>query len=278
MIMNENNGFEIRNLILFFVIAIGFSWIFWIPRIFYPPGSSPFIDFLYSPFNPAAWGPLIAALLLTYLNKGPENIKDLLKRGIDLSFKKKWLIPIFLLFPVITLIALVIAIIFEGFVPELIWATSPYILIFIFIYIFLLGGPLQEEYGWRGYALERLQVRYNAFTSSLIMGIAWVIWHLPLFFTPTSTLFYNRPIWGFVVSIMLISILMTWIYNNTKRSILACMIFHTTVDFAHVVLPAVESDTGGVSYVTLLIIVVVIVLLIWGYKRLVKQSLEFKVD
>lgn len=67
------------------------------------------VDFLFSPFNPAAFGPLVSALSLTYLNGGARGVKNLLKRGVDCGFQKKWYIPIFLLFPTITDGALLLA-------------------------------------------------------------------------------------------------------------------------------------------------------------------------
>ena len=62
----------------------------------------------------------------------------------------------------------------------------------------LIIGPLSEEIGWRGYALERLQTRWNALTSSLIVGLVWALWHLPLFMmVGTSQYEFGRPVHWF---------------------------------------------------------------------------------
>ena len=73
---------EDRNLILFYLITIAFTWFFWISEILAMQGrlgSSIFIDFLLSPNNPAAWGPFVGALVLTLWKKGKEGVFELLK-------------------------------------------------------------------------------------------------------------------------------------------------------------------------------------------------------
>ena len=86
---------EDRNLWLYFLIAFVFSWLFWAPQALISTGllSAPSIlaNFLFSPF--------VSAISLSYLSKGVEEVKDLLKRGVDYRFKAIWYIPIFCLFP-----------------------------------------------------------------------------------------------------------------------------------------------------------------------------------
>jgi membrane protease YdiL (CAAX protease family) len=86
----------------------------------------------------------------------------------------------------------------------------------------LFFGPVPEELGWRGCALDRLQERDSALISSLIIGGTWALWHLPLFFiagTYQHGLGVGTPaFWLFMVTKFPDSILMTWIYNNTRRS------------------------------------------------------------
>ncbi len=77
-----------------------FSWVFWIPNAWGAHGvalPAGLTDFLASPLNPAAFGPLFSALLLTFLQQGGKGVLHLLKRGIDFRFKKIWLIAILLL-------------------------------------------------------------------------------------------------------------------------------------------------------------------------------------
>jgi len=84
---------------------------------------------------------------------------------------------------------------------------------------------LEEEFGWRGYALDRLQAHYSALLSSVFLGIVWGLWHLPLFFMSGQDIYHSVPIPAFILGTIFLSILFTWIYNNTGRSILAVLIF-----------------------------------------------------
>jgi len=273
--MTTTDTFEIRNLILFYVVAFGFSWAFWIPEALFFAGilpASPITDFLTSPDNPAAWGPMVAALLLTYKKGGLSGVRNLLARGVDRKFKPIWYAVIFLLMPLITFISLLAAMGLEGYVPVFEWIEFPIALIIAFFYILLLGGPLQEEFGWRGYALDRFQGRFDALTSSLIVGLMWGLWHLPLFFMPTHTVYYNRPIWGLVISTIFLAVLFTWVYNNTNGSILAALLFHTIFNWSHYVFPVLQTDLGATAFLVLQFVAVVIVVLFWGYKRLVRDE------
>jgi membrane protease YdiL (CAAX protease family) len=173
------------------------------------------VNFLFGSLQPAAFGPLVAAFFLTYWNERINGVKTLLKRAVDLRFGKVWLIPTILLLPLITGGALLIAILSREAIPDLFWTSNPLVLVVIFVYMLFLGGPVEEEFGWRRYALDRLQAKWNALISSVILGFMWRIWHLPLFFGTEEEIIYQTPIWGLVVTTILLTILMTWVYNNT---------------------------------------------------------------
>lgn len=275
--MMKQNRSENRNLWLFFLIALAWSWLFWIPTALVAQGLSvPSVleSFLLGPFNPAAWGPFIAAFLLTYLNEGGQGIKRLLKRGVNFRFGKAWYLVIFFLFPALIGGALLLAVLSGGPVPELTALSNPLRIPIVFTFLLFLGGPLQEEFGWRGYALDRLQARWNSLASSIILGFIWGAWHLPLFFIVRQELYYQRPIWGLVllIGLVLVSILFTWLYNNTGGSILAALLFHTMFNLSHYLFPTLQSDLGGLYLFVLGFIMVIVVLIIWGPKRMVREK------
>jgi membrane protease YdiL (CAAX protease family) len=265
--------FVSRNLWLYFLIAFVFSWIFWIPQALISSSlllvPSIFVDFLFGPFNPAAFGPLVSSFSLTYLNEGKEGIKNLLKRGVDYKFKKTWYVPIFFLFPIITGGALLLAMLSGESLPELSVLSNPFLIAVGFVYIFFLGGPFQEEWGWRGYALDRLQARWDALISSLILGVIWGSWHLPLFFI-SGTIQSQTPIWGFMILILCGTILFTWLYNNTGGSILAAMLFHTMNNLSFFIFPTLETILGGLYLLILNVVFATAILIIWGPKTLVR--------
>jgi membrane protease YdiL (CAAX protease family) len=86
----------------------------------------------------------------------------------------------------------------------------------------LLGGPLGEEAGWRGYALPRLQRRFSPLTSSLLLGFLWANWHLPLILAHV----YNVTWWQFVAVTMAASVLFSFGFNLSGGSTLCAIVVH----------------------------------------------------
>jgi len=107
--------------------------------------------------------------------------------------------------------------------------------IFGFLSVLLLMGPISEELGWRGYWLESLGKQFNLFTTSLIIAVTWVLWHFPLFHIAGSPLagLSSDPLRMvvFLGRVLPISILFTWVYCCSNRSILAAILFHLTINF-----------------------------------------------
>lgn len=266
-----------NKLIHFLLITFVFSWAFWIPKALVAQGTintsivTDILDFL----NLGAYGPLVGAFIITYIYEGKSGVLKLLKRAVSIQFKKRWFIPILLLMPVITAGALFVAYITGGTVPDLPLLYAPHLIVYWFVYLFLLGGPLQEEFGWRGYALDKLQSKNSALTSSLLLGFIWALWHMPLNFTEGIGDQYSlviSTIIGSIISLMLISVLFTWIYNNTGKSILAAMLFHASMNLSTFKLfPVFESEQALPFYTLFIFITVIIVLIVWGKKTLVKK-------
>jgi len=272
--MTKLNKSETRNLILYFVIAYGFTWLFWILKALAMRGllgSSILVDFLASPNNPAAWGPLVSAVLLIWLNERGRGVIRLLKRGVDYRFAKVWWIPIILIFPIISGGALLVAILAGESIPALFWISSPFLIVVNFVVYLLTGGPLQEEFGWRGYALPRLQGRFNALISSIILGFMWGLWHLPYFFIGTEII-YAYGVLPLIFSDILLAILLTWLYNNTGGSILVSLVFHNMFIMSTDMFPALKTQVGSLFYLIFFIAAVIAVVAIWGPRRMVRKT------
>ena len=109
-----------------------------------------------------------------------------------------------------------------------------------FVSTFILGGPLGEEPGWRGFALPRLQPLHGPLVGSIILGILWALWHLPLFWSGVWTPPTIPNIVMFILMITALTIIMTWVFNNAKGSLLITMLMHASFNtFAdHIVVPA----------------------------------------
>jgi membrane protease YdiL (CAAX protease family) len=100
---------------------------------------------------------------------------------------------------------------------------------FVFLQQTLVGSSMGEELGWRGYLLPRLQRRFGALVASVVLGLIWGLWHLPLALTPgdvRSETFFGWTLLGLVAA----AILFTWVYNNTRGSLLIALLFHTAIN------------------------------------------------
>jgi membrane protease YdiL (CAAX protease family) len=271
--MANPNRSETRRIILFFLIAYGFTWVFWISEALATRGllgSSILVDFLLSPYNPAAWGPFVSAILLTFWFQRGRGVLSLLKRGVEYKFAKKWWVPTILLCPLIIGGALGIAALVGNSIPELYWISDPALILVNFVLILFTGGPLQEEFGWRGYALPRLQRKFNALVSSIVIGFMWGLWHLPYFFIGTE-LTYAYGIIPQIITAILLSILLTWLFNNTGGSVLVALIFHNMFNLSNDMFPALQTQLGSPLFLVFFSVAAVTVVVIWGYKRLVRE-------
>jgi membrane protease YdiL (CAAX protease family) len=131
----------------------------------------------------------------------------------------------------------------------------------------LVFGPIPEEPGWRGYALDGLQARTSALGASLILGVVWSLWHLPLFFIPGTWQaeqvgLGTQRFWLYMLSIVVESSLYTWVYNNTQRSILAAILFHFSGN-AFGELFALSDRAERLAFFVALVAVLCVVI-IWG--------------
>lgn len=235
--MNEKTPHN--GLFLFLLIAFLWSWILWIPGILNSYGIE--VPGIFLAIGMAAvFGPTFSALIVTALNEGKTGVKNILKRGISFNFNKKWLIPVLLLAPATAGLSFLVSVMVTGdsiAMPSL--AMIPQLIIMFFV-----GGPLAEEFGWRGFALDKLLSRMGVIKASLLLGLIWGIWHLPLHFISGSVQEYI-PAWAYILIICTSSVLFTWIYLKTERSIMAAMLFHWSVNLGNMVFPYWQA--GGQS-------------------------------
>jgi membrane protease YdiL (CAAX protease family) len=124
-----------------------------------------------------------------------------------------------------------------------------------------------EETGWRGYALPRLQKRYNRLTTNILLTLGWAVWHIPLFlYRPGYSGMGLGAIIGWVFSLFAGTILLTWLYNGSRGSILIAALFHAMIDVAF------TSAAAGTVAVNIMGAVVscwaILVLLFLGEQRL----------
>jgi membrane protease YdiL (CAAX protease family) len=126
--------------------------------------------------------------------------------------------------------------------------------------VLLLGGPMGEEFGWRGLALPVLQDRLGWRAASLGLGLVWGVWHLPLFFID-GTAQAHIPLALFLLSVVAMSVVLAWLVNRTAGGVVAALLFHTAVNFWPSVVPVLPTETSYRAYALVVAMLVVLALL-----------------
>src|SRR5919107_462341 len=135
------------------------------------------------------------------------------------------------------------------------------------------GSALGEEIGWRGYALPRLQARRSALSASLIVGVFWAFYHLPLFFTGQA---FRSPsiLVPFVISGIALSVILTWVYNSTGGSLLLVVLLHATANLPLTLLLEPLGSQAMVPFlffVGLMVVAAIVVVIVAGPKHLSRK-------
>jgi membrane protease YdiL (CAAX protease family) len=177
----------------------------------------------------AGMGPLLAALVVVSHEAGGNGRRALLGQLLRWRVPRRWY-AVALLGPVVGILAAYALWVATGGAPPPAKALAQWPLIPVyFVYILLFGGGVDEELGWRGFALPRLQDRYGALVASVVLGVFWAGWHIPAWFIPGSGQdLVSFPV--FVVSVIGAAVVFTWLYNSTGGALCLVILFHTVFD------------------------------------------------
>jgi membrane protease YdiL (CAAX protease family) len=225
-------------LITFFTLANGISWLAWTPYILSLDGLG-ILHFRYpdliagnqlTAILPGAYlGPLAAAFTVTSITEGREGLRRWRKRLFKVRAGLRWYAFALLAVPV----AIMLGTLAMPGVNEIVTLPSVMVLavyVPMLVLQFFTTG-LAEEPGWRDFALTRLQNRHRPMVATLILGVLWTMWHLPLFLTPWAGPDVDLIVIArFAVSAMSMSFLITLVYNKGRQSLPLVMVLHATVN------------------------------------------------
>ena len=255
----------------FFGLAYLLTWVFWGTQVAEAQG---WLNF-HLPQNLGYWGLATAAYLMAFLTGGWPAVKDLLSRLVRWRVDVQWYV-IALVFTNIIGLAAAGLVTLTGS-PSHIGEDLPAAQLAPF---FLVNFPLflfTEETAWRGFALPRLQKQYSALRASVILGVGWGLWHLPLFMIPgtfQARFPFPGPLasWlGFVILIVPMTILTTWLFNHTRGSVLIAALFHTATNVGLVFWGVLTHElTLFVAYAGLLWLTAAIVIYVEKPARLAR--------
>lgn len=218
-----------KQLIVFFILACFFSWLIQIPLALSTQGvvswKLPLTLHLLS-----AYGPLLAAFIVTGFNSGWYGVSDLASRMVRWRVGWRWVIFVIFGPLVFFLLAILIQRIASGS-WEAVYAFGkveelPGLSWFAGWLVWILTFGFGEETGWRGFVLPRLQTDYNAMRATLILWIFWALWHAPQFFYNFEMSLLGAL--GFLVGMAAGAVLLTGLYNGTGGSILIVALWHGT--------------------------------------------------
>ena len=167
-----------------------------------------------------------------------------------------WLVALFLV-AVISVIGIGVTVAFGGEVPEWPGAGLSVKTWFLFalrsaMFTFLVV-TVGEEPGWRGWMQPELQKRFSPLTTSILVGLVWGLWHLPLFF---NGLYLGGPvgIFGYLIMCPALAVIFTWLYNGAGGNLLLALVLHTAFNNTSRVMPATnEAAWVGLALVIILI-------------------------
>lgn len=222
--------------------------------------------------------PSLVAIALVARASGSAGVQALLRRLLEWRVGARWYVFAIGFLLALKLAAAVAHLALTGDWP--LFGMTPWFEIAAAI---VLGTPLQagEEVGWRGYALPRLATSFGLARASLLLGVLWGVWHLPLFLIQGLGNF-GQSFPMFVLGSTAISVAMAWLYANTRGSLLLAMLMHSAVNQTVGVVPTrlaapadnplIAVDTSPITLIFGGLLVVSAIYFLVRMSRLAKQG------
>lgn len=257
--MSFINNIKQHSVLVYFILAILISWglVISIVGINGLPGTTQEqSDSLNTVIFALLAGPIISSLLLIAISHGKRGYRDLISRFVTWKVEIRWYAVALLLAPVTGFVTLYVLVPFSAnYLPAIVTSNDKISLLITGLLIGLSAG-IFEEIGWTGFAIPELRKKHNIFTTGLVVGIVWGIWH------------YITAYWGagngqgeFVFNLFLpmmtfyilvlpaYRIIMVWVYDNTN-SLLIAILMHASL-------------TGNVIYLLLSPDLIELALTVW---------------
>ena len=211
------------------IVYLGWAFLFWTPILVSETSVWELPNLAF--FLVGGASPLLAGLALGWVTGGSERVRDLGRRLVDSSWiTSRWWVLVIVFWPAFNLsmagAAIVLGVSEEPI--DIVWSTLTDAPTLGFLLLLSFAFPAVEEIGLRGYYLDRLQERFTPTAAGLINGGTWAIWHAPFVLFPGyyANTTFDPALWWWLPSIVLQTLLIVWVYNNTHRSILAVLVFH----------------------------------------------------
>jgi membrane protease YdiL (CAAX protease family) len=214
--------------------------------------------------------PSLVAIALTARAAGRPGVRELLARLLQWRVGLRWYVFALTFLAVVKLAVAVAYRATTGGWPRFGEHSVPTILVAIVV-SGIVGGPLGEEIGWRGYALPRLTQRWGLAPASVLLGVVWACWHLPLFFLAGLTTYSDQLGQSFptyLLQVTAFSVAIAWLMGNTRGSLLLAVLMHSAINQTKDIVPskvAGADDMWGLSSSTAAWLTVALLWVCAGY-------------
>jgi len=240
-------------LVAYFVLVFGIEWLL----VFALASTIPPVIALLI----GAWLPNVVGIFITGVASGRAGLRALFNKVVLWRIPLKWYVIALLLPTILGFLAIGLYKLLGNAMPD--FAPASQLLLIVLLAVFT--GAMGEELGWRGTALPRLQARWNALISSLILGVLWGLYHLPSFLISGLPL-QDVPLIPFMLSALGITILVSWTFNHTRGSLIAVFLYHFAFNFTLNVMGIPSNSAlfwlfGGVC----MIVASAVVIFDWGH-------------
>jgi uncharacterized protein len=240
----------------FFTLTFGWTWGLWAISSLIQSQAPGLRTGL---FLASAFGPSFAAVAVIVVFDGIVGLRRWLGQCFRWRVGGRWYAVALLTPPLIMLAALGIYAALGGAILTSPVAGHIVMAIAQFPMIMLLGGPLGEEFGWRGFALPALTAKMGWRVASLVIGVVWGAWHVPLFFM-AGTAQADLPMALFLASTVALSVVFARLSVNTRFSVIPAILLHSAINWWSMVLPVMPRDGNAQAYSLVMVIVIAIAL------------------
>ncbi|ACY97984.1 MULTISPECIES: CPBP family intramembrane glutamic endopeptidase [Thermomonospora] len=231
---------DVGGLLWFYGVTIAATWLCYAPPVVAARRGEPFDPGLTGLFALGGiLAPALTACALAALRGGRRELRDLLGMALRGRFPLRWYLVVVAVPFAVPLAAVALDGLLAGAVPA-VWAVAPTAQTLATFWI----APIGEDLGWRGYALSRILALGGPMTASLVHGVLWALWHLPMFFIPgTAQADQSLPL--FIVQLVGASMLFTRVFLATGGSVLAMMLMHAAANLAFNTVPVFAGEGGN---------------------------------
>jgi membrane protease YdiL (CAAX protease family) len=241
----------------YLVLALALSWAVWIPQALAAQTVRPGVG--WPSHMPGLLGPALAAAIVSWIVGGKAGLTDLWRRITNWRVGRWWWAVVAIL------LAGAVGIVISGGAPDLSELTlyngvSASLGPLVTVLLVLVVNGIGEEAGWRGFMADRLLRRHGRTVTALLVALGWALWHVPMFFVlGTFKAFTPGTMVAWLIGLTAGSILLTWLYDGSGRSILLVAVWHTAFNYTSAT-PATTGVVAAISSTLVMVAAVAIVI------------------